>query len=287
MSNTVYLASSPVRALSPTPPVAMESVTYLFSRPNAGRHNPLPRPGNVIAAQHPFRLRKYGEGYWREMTIKHMEEINRQLQSGWRYMPTAELLFDIAKVPVADKYMCLNPYALPTDAMRESINGWGFRKKTTEAKELSGGILSPFSAWSHYLDGSGADVLTQINRLGLNLSAAKIPALESAFASAMVGTSPLSIPKVAYNTRQDSWLTWTWLGNISLKIEGTVHKDHNGRVSFVGTARAYNDVYDFNASTHRSELGEAATAGGRYLGANKGKPYQIVIQGEAPISIQR
>lgn len=213
--------------------------------------------------------------------------MNRVIQNGWRYIPTAELLFDVSKVPIADKYMCINPHALSTDAISEAISGWGFRKNISEARELSGGVLTPFAALSHYLDGSGADVITSLNRLGLNLSSTRIPALESALANAGVGSSPVSLPQVAYNTRQDSWMTWTWLGHITLKIEGVVHKSHDGRLSFTGVARAYNDIYDFNASTHRSELGEAATAGGRYLGGSKGKSYQIIIQGEVPISIQR
>lgn len=135
--------------------------------------------------------------------------------------------------------------------------------------------------------GSGADVSTNLNRLGLNLSVTKIPALESVFSSAIIGTSPVYLPKVAYNTGQDSHTTWAWLGNITLKIEGAVHKDHSGRISFDGVARAYNDTYDFNASTHRSEIGEKATAGGRLLdGIVKGKPYQIIIHGELPIVIR-
>lgn len=246
-----------------------------------------PNPAVAMSGMHRLRLRKYAEGYWREMMIKHMEEVNRQLKIGWRYFPTFELLTDMLKVPLADKFMCLNPHALSADAIREAISGWGYRKTIADARELSGGVLTPFAAWSHYMDGSGADVKTDLNRLGLNLSGTKIPALESAFANAIVGSSPIHLAKVPYNTGQDSWITWTWLGHITLKIDGLVHKGHDGRISFSGVARAYNDTYDFNASTHRSELGEAATAGGLYLGGTKGKPYQIIIQGELPIFIQR
>jgi hypothetical protein len=270
------------------PALNIRAVAPAFSSSTLGLAPPMPNPAVAVAAQHPLRLQMYAEGYWREMIIKHMEEVIRQTQNGWRYNPTAELSFDLLKVPLADKYMSLNPHALSTDAVREALSGWGFKRKISEARELSGGILTPFSAWSHYLDGSGADVTTHLTRLGLNLSATKIPALESAFASAIVGTSPINLPKVAYNTGQDSYITWAWLGNITLRIEGTVHKSHDGRVSFDGAARAYNDTYDFNASNHRSEIGEAATSGGRLLDSiKKGKPYQVIIQGELPISIQR
>jgi hypothetical protein len=274
MSTGIVLPALNVNAVAP----AFSISTLGFVPPN---------PAVAMSAMHPLRLRKYAEGYWREMMIKHMEEVNRRLKIGWRYSPTFELLTDMLKIPLADKYMCLNPHALSTDAVREAISGWGYRKTIADARELSGGVLTPFAAWSHYIDGSGADVKTDLNRLGLNLSVTKIPALESAFANAIVGSSPVHLAKVPYNTRQDSWITWTWLGHITLKIEGVVNKGHDGRISFSGVARAYNDTYDFNASTHRSELGEAATAGGLYLGGTKGKPYQIIIQGELPISIQR
>jgi len=269
------------------PVLTVSAVGPVFSSTALGGAAAFPNPGAFMASMHPKRLHKYGEGYWREMMLMHLEEVNRQIQNGWRYGLTAELAFDISKIPLADKYMCLNPHALSTDAVREAISGWGYRRPISEARELSGGILTPFSAWSHYLDGSGADVTTNINRLGLNLSTTMIPALESALASAGIGSSPINIPRISYNTKQDSWITWTWLGHITLKIEGVVNKSHDGRLTFSGVARAYNDTYDFNASTHRSELGEAATAGGRYLGGAKGKPYQIVIEGEVPISIQR
>ena len=270
------------------PALNINAVALVFSSSTLGLAPPMPNPAAVVASQYPRRLQLYAEGYWREMMIKHMEEVNRQIQNGWRYIPTAELEFDLLKVPIADKYMSLNPYALSAEAVREAIYGWGYNRKNSEARELSGGILTPFAAWSHYLEGSGADVATHLSRLGLNLSVTKIPALESAFASAIVGTSPVNLPSVSYNTRQDSYITWAWLGHFTLKIEGAVHKSHDGRVSFDGVARAYHDTYDFNASTHRSEIGETATAGARLLdNIKKGKPYQVIIQGELPISIRR
>lgn len=43
------------------------------------------------------------------MFIKHIEEMNRSLQNGWRVMPTAGFLFDLENIPVADKFMCVHP----------------------------------------------------------------------------------------------------------------------------------------------------------------------------------
>ena len=68
----------------------------------------------------------------------------------------------------------------------------------------------------------------------------------------------------------------------------TLHKTGGGQITFDGVARAYHDTYDFNASAHRSEIGEKATAGGRQLDRIiKGTPYEIIIEGELPINIQR
>lgn len=277
MSNTLAL-----------PPMNINAVMPAFSPPRLGLTPPMPSPAHIAVSQHQMRMKMYGDGYWREMLIKHMEEMNKFLQNGWRLMPTAGFLFDSSKIPLADKYMCINPNSLSAQAVREAVSGWGYGKNIADAREISGGVLSPMAAFGHYFNGGGADVLTNINNLRLNLAGSKIPALESAFASAMIGSSPVKIDKVPYNTSDSSWVTGAWLGNITLKIEGSVHKLPDGRISFTGVARAYNDIFDFNASMHRSGIAEGSTHVGRVLGeVMSAQPYQIIIQGELPISIQR
>jgi len=96
MSTGIVLPALNINAVAP----AFSISTLGFMPPN---------PAVAMSAMHPLRLRKYAEGYWREMMIKHMEEVNRQLKIGWRYLPTFELLTDMLKVPLADKFMCLNP----------------------------------------------------------------------------------------------------------------------------------------------------------------------------------
>ncbi len=274
--------------ISVLPPININAVTHAFSPPRLGLSPPMPSPAHITVAQHQMRMKMYGEGYWREMFIKHMEEMNKFLKNGWRLMPTAGFLFDTAKIPLADKYMCVNPNALSSRAVREAVEGWGYRKVIADAREISGGILSPMAAFGHYFNGGGADVITNINNLRLDLPGSRIHPLESAFANAMVGSSPVRLDKVPYNTRDSSWITGAWLGNITLKIEGSVHKAPDGGISFAGVARAYNDVFDFNASMHRSGIAEGSTDVGRVLGeVMSAKPYQIVIQGELPIAIQR
>jgi hypothetical protein len=72
-----------------------------------------------------------------------------------------------------------------------------------------------------------------------------------------------------------------FLGDITLRLQGEMRLDGNGKWSFKGTLRAYDDWYDFNASTHRKIIGEILTMIGRNT---PGKPFWIEIRGEKPIS---
>lgn len=148
--------------------------------------------------------------------------------------------------------------------------------------------MTPVAAMGHLVFGKGTAARTNINSLGLQLSVTKIPLLEAALAAAPVGTSPIYLGKVAYNTANDSWMTASWLGNITLKIEGTATKAVDGRVTFNGNAKAYNDIYDGNPSTHRSWLGESATAIlAEVHRVMNGQSYEIAIEGSLGISIER
>jgi uncharacterized protein RhaS with RHS repeats len=73
-----------------------------------------------------------------------------------------------------------------------------------------------------------------------------------------------------------------FLGNISLKLEGTLIVGNDGNWSFNGQLKSFDDFYDFNASTHRGAVGEALT----WLGREKisGKPYWIEIRGTKQIN---
>jgi hypothetical protein len=157
-----------------------------------------------------------------------------------------------------------------------------------ESTGLSGGVITPIAALGHFLYGNGASAEANINSLGLNLSRTPIPMLEAAFAAAPIGRTVITLDKVPYNTSSDSWMTASWLGNITLKIEGAMIKQENGRMNFNGGARAYNDIYDANPSTFRSAVGENATsvlaAIEKYLNA---APYEISLKGTNLIFIER
>lgn len=79
---------------------------------------------------------------------------------------------------------------------------------------------------------------------------------------------------IPFSTSGDQAL---FLGNITLKLEGTLVIREDGNWDFTGQLKSFDDYYDFNASTHRGAVGEALT----WVGREKisGKPYWIEIRG--------
>jgi hypothetical protein len=72
-----------------------------------------------------------------------------------------------------------------------------------------------------------------------------------------------------------------YLGSITLRLQGTLSVSQNCNWSFSGNLRSFDDVYDFNASTHRGIIGELLTWWGRQ---QTGRPYDIQIRGEKTIA---
>ena len=72
------------------------------------------------------------------------------------------------------------------------------------------------------------------------------------------------------------------LGDITLRLNGTLSVKKDCTFSFSGNIRAFDDTYDFNASTHRGWFGEALTWFGRTR--VEGTAYQIQIRGEKQIN---
>ena len=67
-----------------------------------------------------------------------------------------------------------------------------------------------------------------------------------------------------------------YLGDITLRLQGTLAISSSGVWSFNGVLKSYDDFYDFNISTHRDFWGELITAYGRNT---PGKDYRIEIRG--------
>ncbi|MHC8385025.1 lipid II-degrading bacteriocin [Pseudomonas sp. LB3P14] len=269
------------------PPLKVTATAFGYSPMAAGGAWPAPNPAMVFIAQQQERNELYSQGMWREMIIKITNEQQASIRNGVAVGIVTSIVRDMQAIPFADNYICLNPNMSPAQAL--NFTSRNFKAGSVpESTGLSGGALTPVAALGHFLYGNGAAADTNINSLGLNLSRTSIPMLENALVTAPVGRTVIALDKVPYNTSSDSWMTASWLGNITLKIEGTIIKQDSGKLIFQGGARAYNDIYDANPSTFRSSVGENATsvlaAVEKYLNA---KPYEIAIQGTALIFIER
>jgi hypothetical protein len=257
-------------------------------QPTVGLPMPSPNPQIFMIIKALQRADAFQEGLWREILINHMLDNEMYMKDGRLTIVSGDMHLDLRKIPIVDKFMALHPEASLKEAFGQAYGIFGQNISVADTRELSGGKMSAFAALAHYLTGNGAEVKTDINRIGIAPSTTPIPALENAFNQASIGSTAIKLDKVAYNTMQDSWMTGAWLGNITLKIEGVVHKNTQNTLSFEGKARAYNDLYDANRSTHRGFIPEASTAVldamGKHLSA---RPYVISIQGEIPIVIQR
>ncbi|MHC8303032.1 lipid II-degrading bacteriocin [Pseudomonas sp. ZS1P83] len=269
------------------PPLKVTATAPGYSPMAPGGAWPAPNPAMVFIAQQQERNELYSQGLWREMIVKITNEQQASIRNGVAVGLVTSIVRDMQSIPFADNYICLNPNMSPAQALNYTSRNFK-AGSVPESTGLSGGALTPVAALGHFLYGNGAAAETNINSLGLNLSRTSIPMLENALATAPVGRTVIALDKVPYNTSSDSWMTASWLGNITLKIEGTIIKQDNGKLFFQGGARAYNDIYDANPSTFRSSVGENATsvlaAVEKYLNA---KPYEIAIQGTALIFIER
>jgi hypothetical protein len=269
------------------PPLVTTATAPGYSPPSGGGTWGAPNPALVFTAQQLDRNNYYAQGLWREMIIKITKEQEASIRNGVALGIVSSIVRDMQAIPFADNYICLNPNISPAQALYYATNNFK-AGSVPESKLLSGGLLTPVAALGHFLYGKGVAAETNINSLGLDLSGTRIPMLESALTQAPMGRTPITLDKVPYNTGSNSWHTEAWLGNITLKIEGTVTKNENGTLSFNGGARAYNDVYDANPSTFRDAVGENSTrvlaAVEKYLNA---QPYEIAIKGTNVISIER
>lgn len=95
------------------------------------------------------------------------------------------------------------------------------------------------------------------------------------------GTYHLVDPKVAYDTGKDSFISGAYLGRITLRVEGDFTRNADTSWQFLGTVKAYHDVYDFNKSDRPLALEQLTTAGR----ALPGTGYEINISGEHKIHL--
>jgi hypothetical protein len=271
------------------PPISVTASAPGYSDTPSGLPFPAPIPAIIFKAQQQERNAYYGKGLWREMILKIMHEQHGAMVNGVISGLSDSVVRDLQTLSYADSYLAQNPHLTPAQALTFITKQVNDPLQTIpKASDLSGSILTPVAALGHFLFGKGTPLVADLPSLSLSPSVTPVPDLNTALAQAPIGTSMISLDKVAYNTANDSWITGSWLGNITLKIEGAATKGTDGSLSFSGTARSYNDIYDANPGTWRNWMDEKATdalaAIQRHLGA---KPYEIQIQGTIPIEIHR
>ncbi|NIF28356.1 lipid II-degrading bacteriocin [Pantoea sp. Tr-811] len=275
------------------PPIYVDAVSSGYAPPPGGPFN-APNPGLVVISQMQQRQAFYSAGMWREMVMKLCNEQLTYMPGG-KIGPTGVIGgfgMDCSTLQWADIYMSNNPSMNAAQALNyvtgKMTSGNKIVPEASMPSKFSGGVLTPVAALGHFMYGKGSTAQANINSIGLQLNSTEIPALNNALVSAPVGTSTVSIDKIPYNTANDSWATGLWLGNITLKIEGTITKSADGSVAFQGEARAYNDTYDANPGSWRSAFGESATHVLSEIQKHvNATTYEIEIQGSYPISIRK
>lgn len=153
--------------------------------------------------------------------------------------------------------------------------------------QLSGSLWSPFSAMANFLWGNGRPMNVDINKIGLNLQPAGINGFQDQLASMSAPGTYNFTHQFAYNTGNDSVAANLYLGNITLKIEGTLNRAADGTWTLNANVRGFQDTYDFNASTHRTKAAEQLTTAGRFLQSLTGGsvPFPININGDLPVTM--
>lgn len=184
--------------------------------------------------------------------------------------------FSLADAFAAQKYLP------PEEALAQaSTSGYSTRYEKITG-ELSGGTFSPVKAFAHYLWGDGESLSVNINNIDLNLKVDDIPSLTDAIASnAEAGSYRFSEQAFVYDTFGSSRVTGTYLGKITLKVEGSFIRHADASWAFTAVVSARPKKFDSIAG-NRAPVLEILTTAGRMFA---GHAYEIEITGEHHISL--
>ncbi len=140
------------------------------------------------------------------------------------------------------------------------------------------GLLSASEALAHYLGGTGTALDMDFSEIPTYfVKPTDFPKLNAAINGACFDQKISIDDRTAFA----SFMKWLTVGNITLRLQGTLIKKCDCSWNFSGHIKSFDDVYDFNESNHRSNVGENLTTVGRLL---PGKEYAIRIRGSKPIS---
>lgn len=220
-----------------------------------------------------FRLDRYKAGDW-------VSAFNCALLWG-----EAAGLEELRNARKADSYIAKGMVSGADEAMRMAISK-PFGSVIGTDNELTGGVLSPLSALAHFVEGTGRPMWMNINNLGMRLELGKFSDLKAAMHSAPQGITGYSIDTQRYDTIADSLIVGGVLGTITLRVEGEINKV-GGFTAFAGVVRAYEDTYDANLGTFRSDSAEFSTRVLKKIEqVTTAAEYQIQIIGQLPLHFE-
>jgi RHS repeat-associated protein len=157
-------------------------------------------------------------------------------------------------------------------------NKFGYSNQNPLSFTDPSGLLSSAEALAHYRGGTGTALDMDFSEIPTALVLpTDFPAVKAATNSACFDRTM----KIDDRTSFASLMKWLTVGNITLRLQGTLTTKCDCSWSFSGYLKSFDDIYDFNASTHRSIIGETLTTIGRNI---PGKPYDIRIRGAKSIS---
>ena len=133
----------------------------------------------------------------------------------------------------------------------------------------------------HYLGGSGSPMDMQFSEINTSsLRPSQFPKVQSELGKGCQEKSVQIDDRKPFTTSGDAFFT---VGNITLPLQGTLNVQCDCSWRFQGVLKAFDDLYDFNPSTHRGWWGELTTTVGSMF---PGKEFDIRIQGGKPVTEQ-
>jgi RHS repeat-associated protein len=155
--------------------------------------------------------------------------------------------------------------------------GGGKKTQSQASNSQPSQKINSSSAFEHYKGGSGAPLRMNFGDIDTsNVKAISFPQMQNLISGEKIGVFPID-SRTPFSTSGDQGL---FLGNITLRLQGTLTLDQTS-YSFNGTLKSFDDIYDFNKSTHRGAIGELLT---RFGATQTGTTYWIEIRGTKSIT---
>jgi RHS repeat-associated protein len=172
-----------------------------------------------------------------------------------------------------------NPWEGPTVGQtqpRAQSRGQSRSPKSLDGTKPQSQSINSRSAFDHYRSGSGTPLRMSFD--DIDTSGVR-PSQFSGVRDKLVGDDRGDFPidsRMVFSTSGDQAL---FLGDITLRLQGSINIGKEGDFKFSGTLKAFDDIYDFNRGS-RAFVAEALTWIGR---ETKGTNYWIEIRGSKPI----